>query len=593
VEAEQQSRRGAGEEEHLDPFLDSEKAGFGADREDDEGHAGERDRQRGQRRFRGRRGVRQLLSLLLSFSRSLSIHGIGWVAASDMPLRIFIAYRRDDSQGFARSIHDRLALHFGRDAVFRDINDLEPGRPWEEAIDGALGACDVFVLLIGPRWLDASDDEGHRRIDDPQDRHRREIETAIERRIRTFVALMEDARMPRKAQLPSASEAAGSEGLQKLPGLHALRIADHAFDYGVGELVANIERAAEQQSAEAGESPAPVRREPAVQRQTREEGEPKPGTGPSERTRRIRMIAALGAGALIVVVGALLLVTRGAESDSATVAGPAIEVGADPVDLASGEGGVWVTNRASRSLSLIGDGDPAKVIDTVNLDGPPEGVTVGSGFVWVAEPGPSRVWQIGPEGDVVDEIRVGGTPGDLAIDEEALWVANSGSNSVSRIGLTEADTIDVGAQPYGVAIGAEAVWVTNRGDDSVSRIPEASDVADEPIAVGDNPKGIAVSDEAVWVANTDDDTVSRIDLTDLGAEPAVIEVGNEPGGVASAFGSVWVANRGSNSVSRIDPEQQEVVDEVAVGDEPDGITAGSDSIWVANAGAGTVTRIKP
>ena len=46
------------------------------------------------------------------------------MSAADPGLRIFIAYRRDDSQGFAGRIYDRLAQHFGPDAVFRDINDI-------------------------------------------------------------------------------------------------------------------------------------------------------------------------------------------------------------------------------------------------------------------------------------------------------------------------------------------------------------------------------------------------------------------------------------------------------------------------------------
>jgi len=160
--------------------------------------------------------------------------------------RIFISYRRDDSQGFARSMHDRLAQHFGPDAVFRDVNDIEPGRPWAEAIDHALASCDVFVLLIGRRWLEATDDEGNRRLDDPEDRHRREIETAVNRRVRIFVALMEDAHMPRRKELPNGSPGEKPTGLQLVPALHALRIADHAFDYGIEELVTNIERATEQ-----------------------------------------------------------------------------------------------------------------------------------------------------------------------------------------------------------------------------------------------------------------------------------------------------------------------------------------------------------
>ncbi len=266
------------------------------------------------------------------------------------PLRIFISYRRDDSQGFARSIHDRLALHFGAEAVFRDINDIQPGRPWEEAIDAALGSCDVFVLLIGRRWLEATDDEGNRRINDPEDRHRREIETAIHRQIRIFVALMEDAEMPRAKELPQ-SAVGPHEGIRQVPALHALRIADHAFDYGVEELIANIERAAEQQRAEAERERAEAaqrqseadaerereeeerRRAEAAERERAEatereraeatareraereakpaEKERKTDTPAGERTRRTRTIAALAVGAVIVVVGAIVLLSSG------------------------------------------------------------------------------------------------------------------------------------------------------------------------------------------------------------------------------------------------------------------------------------------
>jgi hypothetical protein len=196
------------------------------------------------------------------------------VSAEGEQPRIFISYRRDDSQGFARSIHDRLAQHFGPDAVFRDVNDIEPGRPWAEAIDYALASCDVFVLLIGRRWLEATDDEGNRRLDDPEDRHRREIETAVSRRIRIFVALMEDAHMPRRKELPQGSPGEEPTGLQLVPALHALRIADHAFDYGIEELVTNIERAAEQAhiSEEASQHETAERRREAEEITGVEEG---------------------------------------------------------------------------------------------------------------------------------------------------------------------------------------------------------------------------------------------------------------------------------------------------------------------------------
>jgi YVTN family beta-propeller protein len=547
------------------------------------------------------------------------------VSAAGPQPRIFISYRRDDSQGFARSIHDRLAQHFGPDAVFRDINDIEPGLPWEQAIDEALASCDVFVLLIGRHWLDATDDEGNRRIDNPEDRHRREIETAINRRIRIFVALMEDAHMPRKRQLPPVPPGEEPRGVQLVPALHALRIADFAFDYGVQELITNIERAAAQArvSEEAGHRETAESRPRQAQEQERvEEGErgleqraeergraddrdrtaeertfvpERKVTADRERERRRRMLtlASVGVAVLAVIVVALLIVSSGEDGGGgAAVDGAPIPVGDLPVDLVYGNGGLWVTNRVGGSVSFVEEGDPPELDATRRLGGEPAGIAVAGGSVFIADGGGDSLWEIDSGGDLGEEIPVGLRPGTIAVDEEALWVANAGSNTVSRIDPHNIQSIPVGGEPFGVATGGEAVWVTNRADNTVSRIDPASRKVDETIPVGNNPKGIAVSDEAVWVANTDDDTVSRIDLASRTAGDA-IPVGTEPRGVVSAFGSVWVTNGGSDSVSRIDSEGGTVIETIDVGAGPEGITAGPDSLWVANGGADTVTRIKP
>jgi YVTN family beta-propeller protein len=520
------------------------------------------------------------------------------MSAADPGPRIFIAYRRDDSQGFARSIHDRLALRFGPDAVFRDINDIEPGRPWEEAIDAALGSCDVFVLLIGRGWLDATDEDGNRRIDDPEDRHRREIETAIRRRVRMFVALMEDADMPRKKQLPQTPVGRESEGLQIVPALHALRIADHAFDYGIDELVKSIERAATRAGVADGdrerEDAAKPRREEERRREEGEEErkrEDEERQREEERKRRLRMLAAVGLGAVAVAVAAFLIVSSGGDDEAAAVDGAPIEVGDFPVDLAFGEGGLWVANRLGGSVSFI-DGEPPEVVSTGQLGGAPEGVAVGGGSVFVADGGGDTVSELGPDGEPVGEISVALNPAEIAVNGKGVWVANTGSDTVSRINEASIQSIPVGDEPYGLASGAGAVWVTNRADGTVSRIDLSESSAGDPIPVGAEPKGIAVGDDAVWVANTTDGTVSRIDLQSLTAGDP-IGVGTEPRGVVSAFGSVWVANGGSNSVSQIDPEQEEVVQTIDVGVGPEGITAGPVSVWVANGGDDTVTRIKP
>jgi YVTN family beta-propeller protein len=552
-------------------------------------------------------------------------------AAGPQP-RIFISYRRDDSQGFARSIHDRLAQRFGPEAVFRDINDIEPGLPWEQAIDEALASCDVFVLLIGRHWLEATDDEGNRRIDNPEDRHRREIETAINRRIRIFVALMEDAHMPRKKQLPPVAPGEEPRGVQLVPALHALRIADFAFDYGIEELITNIERATEQahvseealqreaeeqeraeeeERKDAEESAEAKRRSEAEERRRAEEerkpaAEERKAAGEGEATRdreegrrRLLTLAGVGLGIVAVVVVAYLIASSGDEDGSATVVGAAVPVGDHPVDLAYGEGGLWVSNRRDGSVSLIPEDDPAEA-DTMEIGSEPEGVAVGGGFLYVADRGEDVVWSVDPPSGEPMPIQVEIDPSGVAYSEDGVWVANLGSGTVSRIASPgDVEPFRVGNQPYGVAIGFGSVWVTNRPEDAdgtVSRIEPTSgrEIDRIPVGpVGAEPRGIAVSTDAVWVANPGDDTVTRIDPDSGEPEEFEFEDGTMPRDVVEAFGSIWVSNGGSDSVSRIDAEDGNVIETIDVGAGPEGITAGPDSIWVANGEADTVTRIRP
>lgn len=41
--------------------------------------------------------------------------------------RIFISYRRSDSQGITGRIYDRLVEKFGERSVFQDVDDIPPG----------------------------------------------------------------------------------------------------------------------------------------------------------------------------------------------------------------------------------------------------------------------------------------------------------------------------------------------------------------------------------------------------------------------------------------------------------------------------------
>jgi TIR domain len=70
--------------------------------------------------------------------------------------RIFISYRRDDASAWARLLYDRLLQHFSQNEIFKDVDTIDPGVDFVEAIKEAVGACDVLIAIIGNRWLASS-----------------------------------------------------------------------------------------------------------------------------------------------------------------------------------------------------------------------------------------------------------------------------------------------------------------------------------------------------------------------------------------------------------------------------------------------------
>jgi YVTN family beta-propeller protein len=317
-----------------------------------------------------------------------------------------------------------------------------------------------------------------------------------------------------------------------------------------------------------------------------------------------RIVLAL-LGLVAVGVALVVLLSGGDDGDGGEDApvGPAevvggVTVGGLPIEVAHGEGGLWITERRDNQLTLLDvEPDSERVANSFAVGAAPEGVATGAGAVWVAIGGEGEVARFDPGDESVGRT-IGGfdKPQGIAFDERrgAVWVTDSAAGTVTRIdAITGAadEPVPTGDDAQGVAVGPDAVWVSNRGDGTVSRVdPEAG--TSEPIPVGANPKGVAVSDDLVWVANTDDDTVSVVDPNE-GSEVETVEVGDGPRGVTFGFGSIWVANGGSASVTRIDPETRRATQTIDVGSGPEGITAGPESVWVANGVAGTVDRIQP
>jgi hypothetical protein len=92
--------------------------------------------------------------------------------------------------------------HFGEDQVFLDVDTLEPGLDFARAIADAVGSCQVLLAVIGDRWLDSTDRKGRRKLDDPDDLVRLELEAALERDVRVIPVLVDGVSMPGDDELP-------------------------------------------------------------------------------------------------------------------------------------------------------------------------------------------------------------------------------------------------------------------------------------------------------------------------------------------------------------------------------------------------------
>src|SRR5262245_14781790 len=109
--------------------------------------------------------------------------------------KIFINYRRDDSPVTAVRLHDRLAQTFGRDQLFMDVDNIPVGIDFEKHLNSQVAACDAMLVVIGPNWLNAKDDAGQPRLQQPDDFVAIEIAAARSRDIRVIPVLVDGAGM--------------------------------------------------------------------------------------------------------------------------------------------------------------------------------------------------------------------------------------------------------------------------------------------------------------------------------------------------------------------------------------------------------------
>jgi hypothetical protein len=118
---------------------------------------------------------------------------------------LFISYRREDESNFAGRLFERLLRSVEKDRVFMDVDSIELGLDFKEVIDTWLEQCSVMLVVIGKRWLDCTGPDGRRRLDDPHDFVRIEVEGALARPgVRVIPVLVDGASLPGASDLPDS-----------------------------------------------------------------------------------------------------------------------------------------------------------------------------------------------------------------------------------------------------------------------------------------------------------------------------------------------------------------------------------------------------
>jgi CHASE2 domain-containing sensor protein len=149
------------------------------------------------------------------------------------PPAFFISYRRSQNTWQARDIRRELARRYGDASVFMDTSSIEFGETFPDRIASAIRGCSVMLVLIGPHWLEPI--AGTRRIDDPNDWVRQEVEAGLQRREAVVVPVLLDGTLaPAGAELP--------ESVKGLAARHAVVVTGDDLAADIDNLVRSVER---------------------------------------------------------------------------------------------------------------------------------------------------------------------------------------------------------------------------------------------------------------------------------------------------------------------------------------------------------------
>jgi len=508
---------------------------------------------------------------------------------------------------------DRLRQQFGVRRVFRDVDSLSGGAYYNVDIRRAAERCRVMLVIISDRWAEVTNEHGSRRLFEPNDWVREEIQTAIRLKTRLIPILVNDTVLPGATDVP--------EEIRPLLGCQTRRLRHDSMPADMDRLIRDISQDV-------------------------------------PRYRRRRRIGAASAIVMVIICGLILLVKfktgqsfhrEKVLSNADAVRYDIVPVGKDPWSIALDSASVWVANSVDGTVSRI-DRNSRRVTDTIPVGRNPLGITIDDqggvwvannadntvtridaqtrkptatvavnmspgeivstkGAVWVAEAGAGQVGRIDlSNGFRVSQIPVGPEPVVLATDDKNLWVGDAKQNMISQIDIATASVTDVlhpGRGTLGITANGGTVYATNPSDngdnDRIVRLVTGAQSSQDTVDATGLVTGIAVDRDSIWVTASNPGTLTRYDARTMQKRGSV-KVGNGPAHVAVAGDEIWVTNRGDGTAIRLSrsdfvkthfDSNHDAIATIATtktGNAPTGVAGGFDSVWVTNSDDGTVTR---
>lgn len=118
--------------------------------------------------------------------------------------KIFISYRRADSNSESRQIYEALIERFGEKNIFRDKDRIPKGSDFRKTIEQYVFSSDEMLVLIGQKWLNIREDSdpSKRRLDNPEDFVRIEIDMGLRHVKHITPVVVQGAEMPSERVLP-------------------------------------------------------------------------------------------------------------------------------------------------------------------------------------------------------------------------------------------------------------------------------------------------------------------------------------------------------------------------------------------------------